>query len=301
MEINAVVVGSVNVDLVVTATVLPGPGETVLAKELRRIPGGKGANQAVALSRLGARTSLIGCVGDDVDGQWSRSQLEKAGVDTSALVAVPGIPTGIAIVGVADSGENQIMVVPGANLAEADVFMDPTDLVLAQLEIPLESVALAMSRGRAAGALTVLNASPARPVPDELLSQVHILIVNEGEARALSPGPGGAAHAALRLADLGPKAVVVTLGAEGAIAAVGGEVLRVPANSVANVIDTTGAGDCFAAALSMAWVRGEDIAAGLRYAAAAASLSVQRRGAQESMPTDAEVRAITGPLRSEAT
>ena len=291
MQINAVVVGSVNVDLVVRASALPTAGETVLARELRRIPGGKGANQAVALSRLGAHTSLIGCVGDDVDGQWSRAQLEDAGVDTSSLLAVPGIPTGIAIVGVADSGENQIMVVPGANLAEADIFIEPTDLVLAQLEIPLESVGLAMSRGRAAGALTVLNAAPARALPDELLADVHILVANESEARSLSPGPGGAAHAALRLADCGPRAVVVTLGAEGALAAVGGEVLRVPAAKVAHVLDTTGAGDCFTAALALAWVRGEDIAAGLRYAAAAAGLSIQRLGAQASMPTDADVRA----------
>lgn len=294
MEINAVVVGSVNVDLVVRASTLPAPGETVLARELQRIPGGKGANQAVALSRLGATTSLIGCVGDDVDGQWSRAQLEKAGVDTSSLVAVPGVPTGIAIVGVSDSGENLIMVVPGANLSEADIFIDQCDLVIAQLEIPLASVALAMSRGRAAGALTVLNAAPARDLPEEILADVHILIANEGEARAMSPGPGGAAHAALRLADGGPRAVVVTLGAEGALAAVGGEVLRVPATAGTRVVDTTGAGDCFTAALALAWVQGKDIAAGMRFAAAAAGLCIQRRGAQDSMPTAAEVRTAMG-------
>lgn len=297
---TAVVVGSVNVDLVLRSATLPAPGETVLARSLVRIPGGKGGNQAVALSRLGVRTSIIGCVGDDVDGQWSRMQLAREGVDTSGLISEPSASTGVAVVALDDKGENQILVVPGANYSNPDVFIDAPDVVLAQLEIPIETVRLAMSRGRAAGALTVLNASPVRDLSDELLGDVHILVVNEGEARQMSPGPGGAAHAALRLLERGPRAVVVTLGAEGALAAVGGEVLRVPASKVRDVIDTTGAGDCFVAALAHAWVRGYDVVTGLRYATTAAGLSIQKVGAQSSLPSDAEVTeamvAVWGPL-----
>ena len=292
MQITAVVVGSVNVDLVLRSSTLPGPGETVLARSLVRIPGGKGGNQAVALSRLGADTSIIGCVGDDVDGQWSRMQLDAEGVDTSYLVSEPSASTGVAVVALSDAGENQILVVPGANFSAPDVFIEGADVVIAQLEIPLETVALAMSRGRAAGALTVLNAAPAREVSDEVLADVHILIVNELEARAMSPGPGGAAHAALRLLERGPRAVVVTLGGEGALAAVGGEVLRVPAMKVRDVIDTTGAGDCFVAALATAWVRGDDVVTGLRYATTASGLSIQKLGAQASLPTHDEVAAV---------
>lgn len=291
MQIKAVVVGSVNVDLVLRSESLPAPGETVLARSLVRIPGGKGGNQAVALSRLGAQTSIIGCVGDDVDGQWSRQQLALEDVDTTALVSEPRANTGVAVVALSDSGENQILVVPGANFSTPDVFIEGADVVIAQLEIPLETVTLAMQRGRAAGALTILNAAPARELPDSLLEDVHILVVNEHEARTMSPGPGGAAHAALRLSERGPRAVVVTLGGEGALAAVGGEVLRVPATKVRDIIDTTGAGDCFVAALATAWVRGDDIVSGLRYATAAAGLSIQKLGAQSSLPTHDEVKA----------
>jgi ribokinase len=285
-----VVIGSVNVDHVVTAESFPSPGQTILGRTARIAPGGKGANQAVAAASAGARTAMIARVGDDPEADSARAGLAARGVDVHKVTSVPGGETGTAWITVA-AGDNTIIVVPGANHRWPRAG-DPTegagltaDVVLAQLEIPLDVVtrAAAACRGR-----FVLNAAPAAELPDELISRCDVLIVNEHEQAVISgrPDTGGSAdpaavneaHAALRAR--GAKAVVTTLGEAGAIITdVDGTSTAIPAIP-APVTDTTGAGDAFVGVFAARLAAGDSLMQAARLGTAAGSLAVRTAGAQ---------------------
>lgn len=296
-DYDLLVVGSANADLVVGVERRPGAGETVLGGDLAVHPGGKGANQAVAAARLGARTALLARVGDDGHGRLLRDSLRSAGVDTAAVLT-GGAPTGVALITVDPSGDNSIVVSPGANarLTEDDVRADvlgAARVVSAQLEIPLETVA-AVVRALPEGTRFVLNPSPPRPLPAEVLAACDPLVVNEHEARVLlgdgatGDDPAGWAR---RLLALGPRSVVVTLGAKGALVCDASGVRAVPSVAV-DAVDTTGAGDAFTAALAWRLGAGEALPVAAAYAARVGAAAVTRRGAQESYPTAAEVAAL---------
>ncbi|MEU9922250.1 ribokinase [Streptomyces griseoluteus] len=296
-DYDLLVVGSANADLVVGVERRPGAGETVLGGDLAVHPGGKGANQAVAAARLGARTALLARVGDDGHGRLLRDSLRSAGVDTAAVLT-GGAPTGVALITVDPSGDNSIVVSPGANarLAEGDVRADvlgAARVVSAQLEIPLETVA-AVVRALPEGTRFVLNPSPPRPLPDDVLAACDPLVVNEHEARVLlgdEETGDDPADRARRLLALGPRSVVVTLGAKGALVCDASGVRAVPSVAVA-AVDTTGAGDAFTAALAWRLGAGEELSVAAAYAARVGAAAVTRRGAQESYPTAAEVAAL---------
>lgn len=267
------VVGSANVDLVARCDALPAPGETVLAGSLTRLPGGKGANQAAALAALGADVTFVGCVGEDESGEWLLAGLAARGVDVARAVRAD-LATGTALVVVDAAGENLIVVAPGANeaLAPAAVDVSGLDLVLCQLEVPVEVVASLVER-----VPVVLNRAPARAVPAEVLGRCRAVIANERESRSLP------------LADL--DHVVVTRGAEGAARYERGvETGRATPPAVAPV-DTVGAGDVFCAAYALGLAEGRDLDATLRFAVYAGALATLAAGAQGALPTRKEVEA----------
>ncbi|KPI29019.1 ribokinase [Streptomyces sp. NPDC054950] len=296
---DLLVVGSANADLVIDVERRPAAGETVLGSDLAVHPGGKGANQAVAAARLGARTALLARVGDDAYGRLLLDSQRAAGVDTAGVL-VGGAPTGVALITVDPSGDNSIVVSPGANgrLTPADVraaagLCHASRVVSAQLEIPLETV-VEVVRNLAPGSRFVLNPSPPRPLPAEVLAACDPLIVNEHEARVILGAAGVSEDpedwARLLLAK-GPRSVVVTLGSEGALVASAEGVSRVPSVKVA-AVDTTGAGDSFTAALAWRLGTGSSLAEAAAYAARVGAAAVTRRGAQESFPTAEEVEAL---------
>lgn len=292
------VVGSANVDLVVDVDRHPGPGETVLGGDLRRSPGGKGANQAVAAARAGgAVTAFVGALGRDDAAELLLESLRGAGVATEAVGRVDG-PSGTALITVTPDGENSIVVAAGANARlaltpAAAAAVAGADVVLAQLEVPLE-VVLAAAAARRPGCLLVLNAAPSRPLPDEVWAAVDVLVVNEHEAIDLSPG-GGVDAAVERLLERVPT-VVVTMGALGAlVASRGAPVVRVPSIDV-DPVDSTGAGDTFCGVLAARLADGVEVVAAVRAAVVAGALAVTRRGAQSGVPTAAEVLAALGRL-----
>lgn len=263
--VNACVVGSTNVDLVLQTPHLPAPGDTVLASTATRMAGGKGANQAVALARLGAEVTFVSAVGADDDGRWSLADLMAENVDTTRVL-VRNEATGLAVVTVDDAGENSIVVVPGANAFVTTPEPFPrVDVVLISLEIPIATVVASARAAKGSGAVVVLNAAPAQPLPEELLAAVDVLVVNKNEWAAIT-------HA--------PCDVVVTLGADGADVHQVGTVVNVAA-PVVTAVDTTGAGDCFAATLAFYLGAGRDLTSATRQACAAASESVTHFGARQ--------------------
>ncbi|MCX5133069.1 MULTISPECIES: ribokinase [unclassified Streptomyces] len=298
-DYDLLVVGSANADLVVRVERRPAAGETVLGSDLVVHPGGKGANQAVAAARLGARTALLARVGDDGHGRLLLDAQRAAGVDTVGVL-VGGAPTGVALITVDPSGDNSIVVSPGANgrLAPEDVraagsLFHASRVVSAQLEIPLETV-VEVVRSLAEGGRLVLNPSPPRPLPSEVLAACDPLIVNEHEARVIAGDDLGDSPEdwARALLALGPRSVVITLGAAGALVAErAGARVRVPSVRVA-AVDTTGAGDAFTAALAWRLGRGESLPEAAGYAARVGAAAVTRAGAQESFPTAEEVAAL---------
>ncbi|MET7854569.1 ribokinase [Streptomyces avermitilis] len=297
-DYDLLVVGSANADLVIGVERRPAAGETVLGSDLVVHPGGKGANQAVAAARLGARTALLARVGDDAHGRLLLDSQRRAGVDTVGVLA-GGAPTGVALITVDPSGDNSIVVSPGANgrLAPQDVraaggLLRSAAVVSAQLEIPLESV-VEVVRNLAPGTRFVLNPSPPRPLPEEVLAACDPLIVNEHEARVIAGGEldGSPEDWAAALLALGPRSVVVTLGAEGALVASAEGTARVPSVRV-DAVDTTGAGDAFAAALAWRLGLGESLVRAAAYAARVGASAVTRSGAQASFPTAEEVAAL---------
>ena len=300
-RLHACVVGSINVDLFVLVEALPGPGETVLGRGTRRAVGGKGANQAVALARLGAATELVGAVGDDADGRAAVADLAAAGVYHQGVRRIPGEPTGLATITVDARGENTIVVTAGANAActpaavrEEERRIEQSDILIAQLEIPIDSVLEAfgiVDRGRT---LRVLNAAPAQPFPDGLFRLTDVLVVNEVEAATLSEIRYDPEEAAFGLVERGPNVVVVTLGKEGSLAVENtGDVHHAPAHPVTPV-DTTGAGDAFVACFALLRASGVGVAESLRAANVAAALSTLVPGAQAGLPTWDEVAAALG-------
>lgn len=301
---RVLVVGSLNMDLVVYCPRRPGPGETVPGTEFATMPGGKGANQALAAARLGGRVSMVGRVGvDDFGGRLVESLVE-AGVDTRRVDRTPGVSTGIALITVDAGGENSIVVVPGANgrvtpddiRRNAGLFKE-VGAVLLQLEIPLETVITAARLARAAGAQVLLDPAPApaSPLPADLLAVVDILLPNEHEAEILAGRPladlTAARLVATDLLDLGPRVVVLKLGRQGALVATGSGCHHVAGISVP-VVDSTAAGDAFAAGLAVALAEGLDLFAAVAFANRAGALSVSRRGAQPSMPDRQEVERL---------
>ncbi|MEU3952428.1 ribokinase [Streptomyces achromogenes] len=298
-DYDLLVVGSANADLVIGVERRPAAGETVLGGDLAVHPGGKGANQAVAAARLEARTALLARVGDDGHGRLLLDSLRAAGVDTVGVL-VGGAPTGVALITVDPSGDNSIVVSPGANgrLRPEDVrtatsLFHASRVVSAQLEIPLETV-VEVVRNLAPGSRFVLNPSPPRELPTEVLAACDPLIVNEHEARVIlgdaRVGDDPADWARLLLAK-GPRSVVVTLGARGALVCEGSGTALVPSVKV-DAVDTTGAGDAFTAALAWRLGAGAGLAEAAAYAARVGAAAVTRRGAQESYPTAAEVEAL---------
>ncbi|MBY5922032.1 ribokinase [Ferrimonas balearica] len=297
------VLGSINVDHVAQVDHFPRPGETLTARQYDIVAGGKGANQAVAAARLGARTTLVGCVGEDAIGAEMVAQFQADGIDTTAIDEVVGHNTGLAMIYVDSQGENTIGIWPGANaalspervLAHHHCITD-ADLLLLQLETPVESLERAAELAREAGTTVVLNPAPARALPDSLLRHVDILTPNETEAEQLS----GIAINTLEDADraaqalherFGIKTVIITLGKRGVWLSESGTGKSIP-GFVVEAVDTTGAGDTFNGAMVTALLEGESMDKAIRFGQAAAALSVTRMGAQSSIPIRDEVMAL---------
>jgi ribokinase len=272
------VVGSINLDLVARCDRLPRPGETVTGASFDRIPGGKGANQAVAAARLGADVTMVGCVGDDDFAREAAEALEEANVAIQGVRAVGG-PTGVALILVDASGENQIVVAPGANmqLRPDDVDVPKVRAVLCQLEIPVETVAAAAEQ---ATEFFALNAAPTREVPAEILRRAHLVVVNRYELEALGAPP--------------PGLTALTLGAEGAVLLRDGEEIARAVPPQVRAVDGTAAGDAFTACLVVSLLEGRPHDEALRRACAAGALAASRFGAQPSLPTAAEIDEILG-------
>ena len=286
--VPVIVVGSVNIDLVAVGGRMPRPGETVTMQRFAEVQGGKGGNQASAAAALGARVHFIGAVGSDHWGEAARADLTGRGIDVGGLTTVDG-PTGVAIILVDDGGENSIAIVPGANAAVspaaveaalADIDADDAVLV-ACLEIPLESVVAAARVAAARGWRVVLNPAPARDLPSELVAAATVITPNETEVEAL----GGVD--ALLAAGVG--AVVVTRGGDGTeLYPAGGAATRIEP-SRAEVVDTTGAGDAFTAALAVGLANGRELPDAVAWASAAGAIATEGFGARGSLATAAQV------------
>lgn len=296
------VIGSINMDLVVRVPHFPAAGETIAGTQFQMIPGGKGANQAVAASRLGSRVAMIGRVGQDLFGQVLLEGLNSQGVDTQEVRRDEEANTGIAMIMVDPSGENRIVIAAGANgqVSKADVeaaqeCISRSSILITQFEIPLPVVEYALAVARRHGVTTILNAAPGYQVSIDLLEKVDYLVLNEGECHILTGievGDASSAQAAARhLLKRGPRKVIVTLGEKGALLAEDGLEIGYKAPPVA-VVDTTAAGDAFIGGLAVALLQGFVAADALYYAICAGSLAVTKFGAQSSLPSAAEVHEL---------
>jgi ribokinase len=274
------VVGSVNLDLVASGAPLPHPGETVTGARLARYPGGKGANQALAAARLGQKVRLIAAVGNDDMAEEALKLLRAGGVDLSATHFLNGETTGVALIAVSPDGENLIVVCPGANnaLTAADSDGETIEHMMGVLEVPVPAL---LAAARRATGLVALNLAPAMPVPDALLAEADLLVVNEGEAAFY----GTALHAPGRY-------VAVSLGADGAELWKGGLQIASAKPPLVRVVDTVGAGDTFCAALTSALVEGMAEDKALAFAVAAGAATCTKPGAQPSLPQRADVEAL---------
>jgi ribokinase len=302
------VVGSSNTDMVVKAAKLPSPGETILGGTFLMNPGGKGANQAVAASRLGGKVTFVSCVGNDVFGKKALEQFRDAKINTNYIASNTQYPSGVALINVDESGENTIVVAPGANtqvsipLVEAALQSLPPDaIVLVQLEIPLESVEYVVEQAPLKNALVILNPAPATKLKDELLKNLYLITPNESEAELLTgiriTDNDDATIAAGVLHEKGVPNVVITLGAKGALLSESGKSTHIKAPTIEKVTDTTAAGDCFNGAIAVALAEGKDLLTAVTFACHAASISVTRMGAQSSLPNRKEVDDLLPTLK----
>ena len=291
------VVGSSNIDLVASVDRLPSRGETVLGYRFAQSFGGKGANQAVAAARAGAEVAFLSKLGADANGRLIEQHLAAQGLSRPILLRDAEFPTGVAMILVDLSGENQIAVVPGSNgrLTPADLrqhreLIAGARVLLLQMEIPRETVFEALRLGRECGLTTILNPAPAAPLPSDLLRLVDILTPNESEAQVLT-GSTDPAEAARILTDRGVDTVVVTCGPDGAFLTTGNDVTLIPGFLVVT-IDSTGAGDAFNGALACAVAEGVPLKSAIERANAAGALATTGRGAQESMPTKDDIEQL---------
>ena len=294
------VVGSINRDLVVYVDRLPRPGETIFGERFQEFPGGKGANQAVAASRLGGSVHLVGNVGADAFGRAMRDFLAGENIDTSEIAIVDTAPTGIALITVDSASENSNVVVSGANMVWhtrdlARMKIGPSDIIICQFEIPLEIIESVFARAKEMGATTILNPAPIKPPAETLLKKVDYIVVNEVELEAFSgatvnPADPTSVYAAMeKIRERRPLAIVATLGPRGALFS--GPTGRYEAKGhKVNAVDTTGAGDCFIGGFAAALAKSDSVPDAINFANKVAAISVTRRGAASSFPTVAEVK-----------
>ncbi|WP_250847181.1 ribokinase [Aquisphaera insulae] len=304
---RVVVVGSSNTDMTVRVPSLPGPGETVLGGDFAVTAGGKGANQAVASRRAGAEVVFVTAVGDDDLGRRALDGYRREGIDVSHARIVPGVASGVALIFVSEGGENQIGVASGANLELSpsdidglpDSIFRPGEILLVGLEIPIPTAIRALRRGRKAGMTVILNPAPAPSLTEaevrHLLGEADLITPNRVEALMLAgtrPGERPEPKSlALRLLSMGPRTVVMTLGAEGCLVADGREAVAVPAPRV-EAVDAVGAGDAFNGILAAGLAEGLALPDAVRRAVRGAALAVTRPGAQPALPTRAEIDAF---------
>jgi len=302
MNAKVVVVGSINMDLVARSARIPHAGETVIGGDFRTVPGGKGANQAVAAARMGAQVRMLGRVGVDSFGNQLLDNLSGSGVDIASIARDAQAASGIALIMVDDAGMNSILVAPGANMLLSPADMDAAEAVIAsaqvmllQLEIPLETVVRAVQIGHAYGVKVVLNPAPAQPLPVELTRLVDVLVPNEFEAALLTGLPVESDQqirtAASALRASGAAQVIITLGGRGALLATADGFQHFPAFPV-KPVDTTAAGDAFVGSLGAALAEGRPIAEAMRWGSAAGALSTTKKGAQPSLPQRGEVEEL---------
>jgi ribokinase len=306
---HIVVIGSLNMDIVIEADRYPHPGETILGHNARFIPGGKGANQAVAAARLGAKTTMIGAVGADSFGQELLLALDADRISRNSVKVVDGSSTGIASIFLS-SGDNSIVVVPGANhqlLAEDidkyDDIIQDADIILLQLEIPLETVCHAAKKAKAFGKTVILNPAPAQALPDDLLRNVDYMTPNRTELSLLTGmnTEGEELEAAMRsLIQMGVTHVVTTLGADGSAFVEKGGILQKVSGYKVSVIDTTGAGDSFNAGLAYSLALRSSLEQSVSFAAKVSALAVTRFGAQAGMPSSKEVALFAKSSKANA-
>lgn len=294
------VIGSLNIDMVVNVDHTPVAGETILSDKMEMIPGGKGANQACAAGRLGAASTILGAIGDDLYGEMQKDSLKESGVDVSRLIKREGGSTGVALITVNGDGDNSIVVVSGANATVSredidenlDLIRD-SDIILLQLEIPLDTVLYAAKKAKELGKTVILDPAPAPKVfPEELYRYVDVVKPNETELSILTGVADTEEHleeAIARLTECGVGNVIVTLGSKGVyVHTKEGETRYIPAREV-KAVDTTAAGDSFTAALAMMLAEGKTLVEAAEFANLVASIVVTRRGAQSSIPNIHEV------------
>lgn len=298
------VLGSVNMDLVAKCARLPRPGETVSAASFSEIPGGKGANQAVSAARAGGDVQIIGRVGSDGFADQLRKNLESESIKCDRLSSTEGMPSGVALIGVEDSGENHIVVVPGANgcvssddVSDAEELIREADILLLQLEVPIETVLSAIEAARKAGTRVMVDPAPTPADPPAGLFDVDLICPNESEAAALTNLPVSSPEeietAARKLASFGAKAVAITLGSQGAALLQGNEFSLIKAFD-SNVVDTTAAGDAFAGALAVKWAESESLIDAVSFGNAAGAIAASRHGAQPGMALRNEIEQLIG-------
>lgn len=297
------VLGSLNMDLVTRVKMTPQVGETILGNGFDQIPGGKGANQAVAIGKLGGKVAMLGCVGKDDFGAVLTANLMKNDVDSAKVKTVDGVPTGLAMIMVNESGDNSIVVVPGANFSLQPDDLSKNDFVgfdycIAQLETPVETIARAFELAKEVGVTTVLNPAPARGLPENLVAHTDLLIPNETEFFSLA-GYDTQCRASIEagasvLYGKGVQALLITLGAKGAIYLdKDGTVIQQSAYRV-EAVDSTAAGDSFIGGFVTALAEGQNVEAAMAFAMKVAAITVTRHGAQSALPDRKEVEAFKG-------
>lgn len=296
------VIGSINMDLVINAPRIPLSGETLLGRDFSMIPGGKGANQAVAASRFNAEVQMIGCLGEDAFGQSLLHLLQQEGIDTRHVAVLPDVSTGIALITVSDEGGNTILLSSGANarltpekVRQAEEAIEEADILLLQLEVPLEAIEEAVLLAKRHDVCIILDPAPARPLPNALLQKVDIITPNETEANILvGREPSDTIDPALIIKSLsaaGVRQTILTAGENGVYYQDAEKVIHSPAYPV-QAVDTTAAGDCFNAGLAVMLAEGRPLVEAIQFAQKAAALSVTRFGAQPSLPMRAEVEQM---------